>query len=164
MDLKINEKRENPIFNRTEVRFTAEFDSGTPSRKEVKELLAGKLGAEAELVVIDEMVQEFGKREVKGYAKAYKSRKSMEVEREYKMKRDAGVKEGKKEAKTVEKPKPAPKAEAEAAQFSQSEKAPHFAEGKIAEAKPEAKAEEKDGPKHEAKAGAKAEAKPEEKK
>lgn len=142
MDLKITEKRENPIFNRVEIRFTAEFDSGTPSRKEVRELLAGKLGAEAELIVIDKMVQEFGKREVKGYAKAYRSKKSMEVERGYKTKRDAGVKEEKKETKKVEKPKPTPKAEVKA------------------EAKPEAKAEEKSEPRHEAKTEGRAEAKP----
>ncbi len=138
MDLKITEKRENPIFDRTEIRFTAEFDSGTPSRKEVKELLAGKLGVEAELVVIDEMVQEFGKREVKGYAKAYKSKKSMEIEHEYKMKRDAGVKE-KKEGKRVEKPKPAPKAEPKPEAKAEG-KAEAKSEAK-AEAKPEAKAE-----------------------
>ena len=133
MDLKITEKRENPIFHRTEIRFTCEFESCTPSRKEVRELLAGKLGTEEGLVVIDELIQGFGKREVSGYAKAYKSKKSMEVERGYKIKRDEGVKEEKKEAKKAEKPKPAPKAEA---------KPEAKAEAKT-EAKPEAKTEEK---------------------
>lgn len=98
MDIKIVEQRENPLFSRNEVKFLVTFTGATPSRKDVKQALCEKLGSDARKTVIDELLQGFGKMEIKGYAKIYNDENAMKIEKEYKVKRDLGVKEEKKEA------------------------------------------------------------------
>jgi small subunit ribosomal protein S24e len=110
MDIKIVEQRENPLLNRKEVRFIVEFTGATPSRKDVKQALCDKLGADASKTVIDKIEQGFGKMEIKGYVKVYGDEKAMKIEKEYKIKRDLGVKEEKK----VKEKKAPPKKEGEA--------------------------------------------------
>ncbi len=45
MDAKIKGTKQNDVLGRKEVTVTISFDKGTPNRKEIKELVAGKLGA-----------------------------------------------------------------------------------------------------------------------
>ncbi len=96
MDIKITEQRDNPVLKRNEVRFIASFSGPTPSRKEIKESLCSKLGADGSLAVIDILEQGFGSQELKGYAKVYASKEAMGIESKHKLERDAGVKKEKK--------------------------------------------------------------------
>jgi len=107
MNLKITEQRDNALLKRKEVKFTLSFSGPTPSRKEVKELLSSKLGADGSLLVIDILEQGYGKQELKGYAKVYSDKGAMAIESKYKLDRDAGVKKGAKPAE----PKASPKEE-----------------------------------------------------
>lgn len=97
MDIKITEQKDNPILGRKEVRFIASFSGPTPSRKEVKEFICSKLGADGSLVVIDILAQGYGSQELKGYAKVYSSKEAMGIESKHKLERDAGVKKKKAE-------------------------------------------------------------------
>jgi small subunit ribosomal protein S24e len=96
MDIKITERKDNPILKRNEVRFRASFSGPTPSRKEVKESLCSKLGADGSLVVIDILEQGYGSQELKGYAKVYANAEAMGIESKHKLERDVGVKKEKK--------------------------------------------------------------------
>ncbi|NYZ78759.1 hypothetical protein H0N99_01280, partial [Candidatus Micrarchaeota archaeon] len=96
MDIKITEQKDNPILKRKEIRFIAGFSGPTPSRREVKESLCSKLGADGSLAVIDILEQGYGKQELKGYAKLYVDKEAIGIESKYKLERDAGVKKEKK--------------------------------------------------------------------
>jgi len=74
MEVEITSKYENKLLGRTEVRFKATHVGGkTPSRDEVRDALAGKLGAKKDALIIDELNTTFGKAETGGYAKLYAS-------------------------------------------------------------------------------------------
>ena len=84
MEIKVIEKRTNPLLKRREIRFKVSHEGATPSREEVKNKLAAMLNAKKELVIIERMRSEYGKRETHGYAKIYKSEKgAREIERAY---------------------------------------------------------------------------------
>ena len=88
VELKIVDQTENVLLNRNEVRFAVTTYEATPSRGVVKKELCKTLGADPDLVVIDRMDHSFGTREVTGYAKIYKDKAAMVIERDYKLKRD----------------------------------------------------------------------------
>ncbi|HEY3274639.1 MAG TPA: 30S ribosomal protein S24e [Methanocella sp.] len=73
MEIKVLEEKSNPLLQRREVQFSVSQNLGTPSRQEIKNKLAAYLNSKPELVIIERMKQEFGKREAKGYAKIYES-------------------------------------------------------------------------------------------
>ena len=74
MELEITDKNENKLINRMEVNFKVTHDKAkTPTRKEVKGVLADNLGAKKECVIIARMRSEFGNPVTKGYAKVYKT-------------------------------------------------------------------------------------------
>ena len=68
--------QENPVLGRREVEAELEFTGATPSRKQVLETLASKLGVDQELVVIREIRQEFGKTAVTVFAAIYPDAKT----------------------------------------------------------------------------------------
>ncbi len=83
MDIKVLEEKKNPLLQRREIQFSVTQNLGTPSRQEIKSKLAAYLNSKPELVIIERMNQEFGKRETRGYAKIYESvdrLKSVETE------------------------------------------------------------------------------------
>ncbi|MBA5942170.1 MAG: 30S ribosomal protein S24e [Methanophagales archaeon] len=105
MEVEITETRENQLLRRTEVLFTlkhegegagTEAGTGTgagasPSREESRNALIKALKCRSNLLVIDKMRTEFGKRETVGYAKVYESEERLrEIEREYIIKRNFG--------------------------------------------------------------------------
>uniref|UniRef100_A0A7J2TIQ5 Small ribosomal subunit protein eS24 n=1 Tax=Archaeoglobus fulgidus TaxID=2234 RepID=A0A7J2TIQ5_ARCFL len=99
MEVKIEAERYNPLLRRKEVYFRIKFDGKTPTRKEVREKLAGIMGAELERVVVQYIKTEFGKREAKCYAKIYDSAEDLKkVEPKYILMRN--FPELKKEAQT----------------------------------------------------------------
>lgn len=99
MEIQIVEKRDNPLLDRTDVRFTILHPGEkTPQRDVVKNELAKALGAKAELTVVDQMRSVFGKGNTKGFAKVYQSvEKARYHERDYVLKRNKLFVEKKKE-------------------------------------------------------------------
>ena len=104
MELEIQEKRENPLLNRTEVHFIVHHpNSPTPKRENVREELSKSMKVPKDRVVIDHMNSSFGVHDSKGYAKIYPSKEeAMKVERDYLLKRN------KLEAKPEKKPEAEP--------------------------------------------------------
>lgn len=85
MNIEIEGKKENPLMERTEINFRIDHQgTGTPTRDEIRTLLAGMLGAKADTVIIDHMNTEFGHQMTVAYAKVYSSVDSAKkFEREY---------------------------------------------------------------------------------
>ncbi|MEM2977166.1 MAG: 30S ribosomal protein S24e [Thermoplasmata archaeon] len=110
MDVVVISRKENPLLERTEVRFRVVHPGEkTPERELVRERLAAMLNEKKELVIVDHMRSQFGKQESLGYAKIYKSReRAMRVERDRTL-----VRNKLKEAKAA---KAAPKKEGAEAQ------------------------------------------------
>lgn len=74
MEIKIENKKNNLLLNRTEVHFTVTHDGeSTPNRDIIRNELADNLNAKKENIVINYMKSGFGKKETKGYAKVYTS-------------------------------------------------------------------------------------------
>jgi small subunit ribosomal protein S24e len=73
MEIKVLEEKKNPLLKRREVKFSAIHNLGTPSREEIKNKIAAYLNSKPELVIIERMRSEFGKRETEGYAKIYEN-------------------------------------------------------------------------------------------
>lgn len=83
MEIKVLEEKNNPLLQRREVQFSVSHNLGTPSRQEIKNKIAAYLNSKPELVVIERMRSQFGKRETRGYAKIYETAerlKSVETE------------------------------------------------------------------------------------
>jgi small subunit ribosomal protein S24e len=85
MELRIVEKRDNPLLHRVEVRFVVSHPRAkTPTRDEVRSLLATNLNAEKNRVILEYMHTPFGSNETSGYAKIYDSvDHAMKIEPEY---------------------------------------------------------------------------------
>ena len=90
MELKILEKRENPLLHRVEVKFEVSHPkSKTPSRDEVRNLLAANLNADIKRVILDKVETPYGSMVSVGSAKIYDSvEDAMKVEAEYKLVRN----------------------------------------------------------------------------
>ncbi len=99
MDIQIDDKTENPVLDRTDVRFTIlHAGEKTPQREMVKKELAKALGSKAELTVIDRMRSVYGRGHTKGFAKVYTSvEKARYHERDYIQKRNKLIVEKKEE-------------------------------------------------------------------
>lgn len=99
MEIEISEKRDNKILNRTEVFFLLKYkgEGASPSREAARSVLIKELRCGSNLLVIDWMKQEFGKRETVGYAKVYKTEDRLkEIEHEHILERNFGAAEGEK--------------------------------------------------------------------
>ncbi len=100
MEIEFVSKRENKLLDRIEVDFKIGHEGGTPSRKEVREEVASKMGVETDRVIIDRMRSIYGISETTGYAKIYSSPdKVREIEADYMLERNQLKIEKKKESK-----------------------------------------------------------------
>ena len=89
MNIEVIEKKVNPLLKRREIMFKVDHEGATPSREEVRKNLAAMLNAKKELIIIERMRSEYGKRETHGYAKIYKSEKGIgEIERAHIIRRN----------------------------------------------------------------------------
>ena len=90
MELEIIEKKDNPLLNRTEVKFKVKHQGEkTPERELVKNDLAEMLKVNKSLVIIDYIRPGFGIAVSSGYAKIYKSiEDAKKVEPSYILKRN----------------------------------------------------------------------------
>jgi ribosomal protein S24E len=78
MELKITKKEKNALFEREDVTFKLIRTGSTPSRTEIRELLAAKTGSNAETIAIININSEFGRDNAVGMAHVYKSKKDLE--------------------------------------------------------------------------------------
>jgi small subunit ribosomal protein S24e len=117
MEIEITSKKNNPLLNRTEVRFIVRHQNEkTPTRAIIRDELAGELNAKKEAVIVDELASHFGLQQTEGYAKVYTSmKKAEELEPKFLLKRNRIIakKEKKEEAPVEEKPVAEPPAEAQ---------------------------------------------------
>lgn len=73
MEVRVESEKYNPLLKRREVYFKIRFSEKTPTRKEVREKVAGLLNVELDRIVVDYIKTEFGKKEAKCYVKVYES-------------------------------------------------------------------------------------------
>ena len=74
MNIKIESKKENALLGRQEITFSlAHAGATTPSRSQVRQLVASEIGTKTENVVVDSMHTEYGIGATTGSARAYKS-------------------------------------------------------------------------------------------
>ena len=73
MEVKINSKKPNPMFNRVQVEATLMGLESTPSRLEVLQVLCKELGCTTELLSIVKIHQPFGSKSVEVEARVYDS-------------------------------------------------------------------------------------------
>jgi small subunit ribosomal protein S24e len=100
MELEITKEHDNQLLGRKEVFFRLKHEGASPSRQEVRNTLIKTLKCGQNLLVIDQMSTEFGKKETVGYAKIYESEERLRaVEREHILRRNFGsLDEGKAKA------------------------------------------------------------------
>ena len=102
MDVKITQQKDNALMARKDIAFqVAHAGETTPSRAQVRQLVAAQVGTKTENVVIDSMESEYGLGQTTGTARAYKSAdEARKTERVHLLKRNAlYIEPKKKEAK-----------------------------------------------------------------
>lgn len=77
METEITKKEENKMLGRKEVSATVSFTGPTPKRKEIKDSVCGKIGANPDLVALREIKNEYGTRKVGVKAHVYESKEQM---------------------------------------------------------------------------------------
>ncbi|MFO7677452.1 MAG: 30S ribosomal protein S24e [Thermoplasmatota archaeon] len=104
MEIEIESKTDNPLFNRTEIHFIVHHESEkTPKRDLIRSELADKLRVKKETIIVSHMKSSFGMTNTAGYAKVYSSPKEAgKWEKKYVLKRNKALTETKKEEKTEE--------------------------------------------------------------
>lgn len=118
MEIEIDLKKDNPLLNRHEIKFTVKHPGEkTPNREIIRSELAEKINAKKENIIIDYINSGFGIQESTGYAKIYNPTKfTEEIERKHILKRNKIIsrkekKEGAKEEKQPEAAEEKPKEE-----------------------------------------------------
>lgn len=91
MDVKITQQKDNALMARKDIRFqVAHAGETTPSRTQVRQLVAAQVGTKTENVVIEAMETEYGIGRTSGIARAYKSpEEARKTERVHLLKRNA---------------------------------------------------------------------------
>ncbi|MEM1519944.1 MAG: 30S ribosomal protein S24e [Candidatus Korarchaeum sp.] len=92
MELELVKKRENPLLKRDELVFRVRFRGGTPSRKEIRELIARQLGKSPANIFIRRISTEYGKEEAIVLAMVYHSRAmALMIEPKHLVRRNEGT-------------------------------------------------------------------------
>ena len=105
MKIKITEEKENPLLHRKEIKAVITEIEKTPSREEVKKQIAAQVGKDEKTILLDEIKQEFGKKEATTFVKVYEKPEDLQkYEQKYMVKRNNLVEEKKEEAPKEEKP------------------------------------------------------------
>ncbi len=93
MEVYVESDKYNPLLKRRELHLRITFNGKTPSRKEVREKVAGLMNAELDRIVVDYIKTEFGKTEAKCYVKIYDTIDDlMSIEEEHIIVRNFGKK------------------------------------------------------------------------
>ncbi len=85
MEINVNEKIENPLLNRTEIRFDCTYQGeATPKVLDVKNRLVATLNVDKNLLVVHNLKPSYGEGKANGYAKLYDTEESLnKIEREH---------------------------------------------------------------------------------
>jgi len=78
MDFKIIKQDKNALFDREDITFKATGTGSTPTRGELRDLIAAKTSHKAETIAIINITSEFGKDSIRGVAHAYKTKELLE--------------------------------------------------------------------------------------
>ncbi len=101
MQIEIEGRHKNILLHREEINFEILGVKQTPSRSEIRKAIAGQLGVNEELVMIDEIEHEFGSTRVVGFAKKYDSVEELKKIESTHMRKRHGDTDAKPEAKAV---------------------------------------------------------------
>jgi ribosomal protein S24E len=136
MELKIIDKKEQPMLSRIEIQGKLTFEGATPSANDVKKKLSSELKVDEGLIAVKKILTHFGSGNADLFAFAYLNKEDMgKIEPKPKEKKGAKPAGGEapKEASKEEKPKEAP--------AEKKEEAPKKEAPKAEEKKPEEKKE-----------------------
>ena len=100
MELKVMQKKEEPLLSRIRIESQVVFEKVTPSNAEVKSNLAKILGKDEKLIDIKSIYNEYGQKKAKVISYAYDNEdviKKLKVEAKAKEKKEASSKEKKAE-------------------------------------------------------------------
>ena len=106
MELKILDKKEEPLLSRTRMEAEMLFENATPSGQEVKSNLAKKIGKDEKLIDVKSIYTVFGLKKAKILFYAYENEeifKRIKVEKKKSEKKPKAEEEAKPEAKKEEK-------------------------------------------------------------
>lgn len=78
MEIKINEKTEQPLLSRTKVKGIAAFEAATASRQELRKKLADSLKTAESSIAVASIKPAFGERKAVFEAHIYKSAQDLE--------------------------------------------------------------------------------------
>ena len=115
MQLKIVNKKEDPLLSRTKVESEIIFGKTTPSREEIKNELVKVLGKDEKLIVVKGIFTSYGLKKAKNLSYVYENEESLkriEVEKKKKAKKKEIKKEA-EEGKAGKEDKPESKQEDE---------------------------------------------------
>ncbi|MBI5046874.1 hypothetical protein HZC07_04040 [Candidatus Micrarchaeota archaeon] len=102
MNVNIVSANENKLLERKEVRAEVGFDGPTPKRAELKQAISGKIGANPEMVTVNKVSSNFGKKAVVVIAHVYTDKdKLMKTEPDHIKIREGLMEKKKKEAKAA---------------------------------------------------------------
>ena len=110
MKLEVKNESENKLLHRKELDVSLKELDATPSRKEIVSFLAANLGVPEANIVVEEIRQEYGVREVDCYVKIYESEA---LKNEIEPKQKATKEPEKEEAQEKKEEKPAEAKEAQ---------------------------------------------------
>ncbi|MAH01857.1 hypothetical protein CMO87_01325 [Candidatus Woesearchaeota archaeon] len=108
MELKIINKKEEPLLSRTKVEAEMVFEKATPSREETKSKLCNILGKDEKLIVVKGIYNEFGLKKAKNLSYVYENEESLK-----KIEVETKKKTGKKETQEGAEEKPQKQAKKE---------------------------------------------------
>jgi len=140
MELKIINKKEDPLLSRLKVEAEVVFENATPSREEIKNKLATDLGKDGKLIVIKGIYTTRGLKKAKNISYVYENEealKRIEVEKKTDKKKEA------KEEKPQEAKEEKKQAQAEKKEAKQEEKPKEQKDAKKDEQKAKGQAKNK---------------------
>jgi len=112
MKIEILKENENKLLHRNEIEYLIKDISVTPSRKELIKKIAALKGTKEENIVIENIIQEFGKKEARAIVRIYENEDFLKrIELEHIIKRHKKEEQKKEEEKTAEKESGAKKEE-----------------------------------------------------
>ena len=79
MELHTTKEKEFSLLSRKRITFTIDNDGATPSRKELLKMVAKKLNAPEDLVIIKHIYPQFGSKKSKVIAHLYQERSKLEI-------------------------------------------------------------------------------------
>ena len=97
MELKVEKERSTPLLARKRVTAHVSFQGKTPSRKEIRDVIAQKLKAEKDLTIVKHIYTKFGAQDARVIAHVYSSAAELgRIEQKKLVKKHADVVEEKK--------------------------------------------------------------------